>query len=196
MESGLPKAGKFAILEENGEKVNGMKKFFAGLIAGAIMATAVSAGAASISPIGKRIDSTYKVTVDGKPLANPAIVVEGKSYIPASDAGTATGKIVSFNSKEGITLTSMPEPSATPTATPSPIGSTLLSDEEKEIRTLKDKVGRLEGEVMVLNVFIRDEVDQAKKAEYEKQKADKLKELDEAKAQLAALQSPSPTPTP
>ncbi len=47
---------------------------------------------------------------------------------------------------------------------------------------------------MMLNMFIRDEKDPAKKAEYEKQKADKLKELEEAKAQLAALQSPSPTP--
>ncbi|MCL6456911.1 MAG: hypothetical protein K6T85_02785, partial [Gorillibacterium sp.] len=82
-----------------------MKKFIIGLIAGMIIASTASVGAETISRIGKKIDASYKVTVDGKRLPNDAIVVEGKSYIPTTDIGAATGYDVVFvNKTEGISM--------------------------------------------------------------------------------------------
>lgn len=78
-----------------------MKKFVAGMLFGAILMLGVSVSAANISAIiGKKVDGTMTVSVDGKKLEKEAAIINGTSYIPVRDATNAiNGEIVSVQNK-------------------------------------------------------------------------------------------------
>lgn len=76
-----------------------MKKIAAGVIAGAILMVGAQALGASSSLVGKAIQAEYTVKVYGKKLADPAIVIDGKSYAPVRAIGELAGFKVSVNGK-------------------------------------------------------------------------------------------------
>ncbi|WP_238650292.1 hypothetical protein [Paenibacillus piscarius] len=76
-----------------------MKKIAAGVIAGAILMVGAQALGASSSLVGKAIQAEYTVKVYGKKLADPAIVIDGKSYAPVRAIGELAGFNVSVKGK-------------------------------------------------------------------------------------------------
>lgn len=85
-----------------------MKKIAAGVIAGAILMMGAQALGASATLVGKAIQAEYSVKVYGKKLADPAIVIDGKSYAPVRAIGelagfkvTVEGKTISLVEKTG-----------------------------------------------------------------------------------------------
>lgn len=169
-----------------------LKKYFVGMIAGAVLMTGISAGAATLSPIGKKIDSSYKVTVDGKKLPNNAIVVEGKSYIPTTDVGAATGFKVQFvNKSEGIRMTSSDvTPSVGPDLTAEPSPSATPQNAE----WIQELINRTKYDIWDWGGRLQQAKTDKEKADAQKQLDVLNAQLDELEAKLAALQSPTPTP--
>lgn len=79
-----------------------MKKFIAGAVFGAILASTVTAyGATTL--IGKKIQGETDVIVNGTKL-DTAIIVDGKSYAPLRSVGSVAGYEVGFTSDKKITL--------------------------------------------------------------------------------------------
>lgn len=76
-----------------------MKKIAAGFIAGAILMVGAQALGASATLVGKAIQAEYTVKVYGKKLADPAIVIDGKSYAPVRAIGELAGFKVSVEGK-------------------------------------------------------------------------------------------------
>ncbi|MEK5058653.1 hypothetical protein BK126_02930 [Paenibacillus sp. FSL H7-0326] len=124
-----------------------MKKFVymaSGMLLGIALALPLgSAFADQIkSVVGTKITGQYSVTVNGKELADPAIVAEGKSYAPVRSLVSAvgTGEIIVDNTEKTIDITvetendqpvSEPEvttPEETPEATTNPY--TYMTEEK------------------------------------------------------------------
>ncbi|MGG1518731.1 hypothetical protein ABE504_25150 [Paenibacillus oryzisoli] len=83
-----------------------MRKYIIGAIFGFLVATAVGARAEGVkSLIGEVIDGAFNVKVDGKELADQAVVIQGTSYLPVRAIGEATGYDVAFDPNAGIELT-------------------------------------------------------------------------------------------
>lgn len=81
-----------------------MKKLAISIIMGLVLSFSISTNAAEIKMIGKKVQGTYPVKIDGVKLELPAIVIDGVSYIPVKLAGQTFGYDVKFDSKEGIGL--------------------------------------------------------------------------------------------
>ncbi len=87
-----------------------MKRFYMGLLIGLIVgAVAVISSTAAAQTvinnmIGKTIDGQYPVSISGETLTNPAIVVDGTSYLPVRQFGQKAGYIVTFDPEGEITL--------------------------------------------------------------------------------------------
>ncbi|RXZ83367.1 hypothetical protein EBB07_06015 [Paenibacillaceae bacterium] len=75
-----------------------MKKFISGIVVGAMIFTGISVSAAEIKSklIGKKVQATMIVTIDGKLVDKDAIVINGASYLPVRAITDAIeGKIIS-----------------------------------------------------------------------------------------------------
>jgi hypothetical protein len=82
-----------------------MKKFILGLLIGMALMCAGSAFADDIqSFIGKTIQGQFPVTVDGKSLDMPAIVIDGTSFLPVRSFGESVGYNVYFDPQGAIKL--------------------------------------------------------------------------------------------
>ncbi|MFB9274917.1 hypothetical protein [Cohnella cellulosilytica] len=83
-----------------------MKKFIIGLLCGIIFATcgSVFAESAVKKLIGEKVKGQYEVSVNGKKLSTPAIVVNGTSFLPVREFGNSVGYKVNFDPKGGIKL--------------------------------------------------------------------------------------------
>jgi hypothetical protein len=71
-----------------------MKKYsylFLGIMIGVMLTASVGAYAATKGYIGKKISSEMTVYVDGQKLADAAIVVEGKSFLPVRKTSEVSG---------------------------------------------------------------------------------------------------------
>jgi len=89
------------------------------------MATTLSAHAEEVtSLIGKTIQGAFPIQLEGKTLNNPAIVVDGTSYLPVRAFGEATGYEVSFDADLGISLKKKADVPSQPTPPPTPAPST------------------------------------------------------------------------
>ncbi|WP_151737646.1 hypothetical protein [Paenibacillus tengchongensis] len=76
-----------------------MKKVAAAFLAGAVLMVGTQAIGASGTLVGKTIEAEYTVKVYGKKLADPAIVINGKSYAPVRAIGELAGYKVSVSGK-------------------------------------------------------------------------------------------------
>ena len=71
-----------------------MKKFIAGLLAGIILSTAIG-----VAALYEANPATFKVMVNGKEFNSdpPALVVEGRTYLPLRAIGEALGVPINWN---------------------------------------------------------------------------------------------------
>lgn len=78
--------------------------FVAGVLFGVVIATSTTALASDSlkSLVGKSVDSQASVTVNGKTIPEPAIIIEGTSYTPTRYVGEYLGMEVTW--KEGSIL--------------------------------------------------------------------------------------------
>jgi hypothetical protein len=78
-----------------------LKKYLVGLVFGFILSIATMSYAGS-EMIGKMIDSTYPLIIDGKRVQGEAISIDGTSYIPVRSAAEIFGYKVDFNNDQII----------------------------------------------------------------------------------------------
>lgn len=162
-----------------------MKKVVAAFIAGALMMVSVQAFGDSVSKIGKKIQTEYTVTVDGKQLTVPAIAVDGTSYAPVRAIGEAAGYDVSVSGKS-ISLKKESAVTVTPTSeTPQPTAPAVKDDVTAKIISLNSKIVTAAGSLRFTEIQFKDDPNNADlKAKYEKLKA----EYADLLAQKAALE--------
>jgi hypothetical protein len=178
-----------------------MKKYtfgILGLFIGFALATTIGAYAQEAKTvIGQVIDGAFAVKIDGKQLDNPAIVVQGTSYLPVREFSEATGYNVKFDADLGIELT---KNEVTPTPTPDitkeqrkkevndELGKTAL-----EIQDLTSKIGKEKTQYRDENGNVtyngKETIDQATIDAYQKQIDDKQARVQELIKERDALQS-------
>ena len=75
-----------------------MKKFFSGLVAGVMLASTIALAATYVAET-----ATFKVLVNGEEFVSdpPALVVEGRTYLPLRAMGDALGVPVEWNEELG-----------------------------------------------------------------------------------------------
>lgn len=88
-----------------------MKKIAAGILAGAMLMVSAQALGAAVTLVGKKIQGEYTVKVYGKKLADAAVVIDGKSYVPVRAIGelagykvTVSGKTINLDERNGSSL--------------------------------------------------------------------------------------------
>jgi hypothetical protein len=82
-----------------------MRKYIVGTLFGFVLAFSLSAHADDIkSLMGKAVQGTFPVTVEGKLLDKQSIVIDGTSYLPIKSISDAVGYDAKFNASSGITL--------------------------------------------------------------------------------------------
>ena len=83
-----------------------MKKFAAGLLLGALLASSATAFADDLSTyVGLKIEGQFPVKLNGVELAQPGIVVGGVSYLPTRKVAELFGAKVDFAEGTGIEIT-------------------------------------------------------------------------------------------
>lgn len=82
-----------------------MRRYLVGTIFGFVLAFSLSAHADDIkSLIGKSVQGTLPVTIEGKSLDKQAVIIDGASYLPVKSIGDAFGYEAKFDSILGIAL--------------------------------------------------------------------------------------------
>lgn len=128
-----------------------MKKSILAFIAGAIFATAGSVYADELKTlVGKSIEGQFPVKVNGVPLEQQAIVVDGTSHLPVRAIADALNMDISFNSDLGIEVSEKEEEKAMPITEPDespdqqkPVK--VISQEDQEaIETAEEQISKYE----------------------------------------------------
>ncbi|ASA21911.1 hypothetical protein [Paenibacillus donghaensis] len=96
-----------------------MKKIVAGFVAAVLLLISAEALGSSVSLIGKKIQAEFIVTIYGKKLADPAIVIDGKSYAPVRAIGELAGFDVTVADKT-INFEERSKPSGSTSDRPDP----------------------------------------------------------------------------
>jgi hypothetical protein len=76
-----------------------MRRFWIGLALVLVLLGTTMTYAEGINMIGKKVDATCPVFINGHQLANDAIVIDGTSYIPVRPTADTFGFIASFVNK-------------------------------------------------------------------------------------------------
>lgn len=96
-----------------------MKKTILAFVAGAVFATAGSVYADEIKTmIGKQIEGQFPVKVNGVPLEQQAIVVDGTSHLPVRAVADALNMDIVFDSDLGIEVSEKEEAQDMPITVP------------------------------------------------------------------------------
>lgn len=167
-----------------------MKKAVAGFLAGVVFMIGAQAFGDSISKIGKKIQTEYSVTVDGKKLTVPAIAVDGTSYAPVRAIGDATGydvtvsgKSISLDKESSATVT--PTNETTQPATPQPTFSSGLTEAQNKIATINGKIATSAANITATEWQLKDDPNNTQlKAKLEQYKSEYANLL----AQKAAIE--------
>ncbi|WP_379161661.1 hypothetical protein [Paenibacillus sp. sgz5001063] len=130
-----------------------MKKLATGFLAGAILMVSTQAIGASSSLVGKTIQAEYTVKVYGKKLADPAIVINGKSYVPVRAIGelagyrvSLSGKTISLDDKKSIASPSLTGMSESKTIGPLP----TLTTNSDSATAAKSKIEAIDSEIDIV----------------------------------------------
>ncbi|MEK8206773.1 hypothetical protein NST41_14365 [Paenibacillus sp. FSL L8-0696] len=166
-----------------------MKKAVAGFLAGIVFMIGAQAFGDSISKIGKKIQTEYSVTVDGKKLTVPAIAVDGTSYAPVRAIGEATGYDVTVSGKsislDKESATVAPTNESSQTATPQPTFSSGLTEAQNKIATINGIIATAAANITATEWQLKDDPNNTEL----KTKLEKLKsEYAELLAQKAAIE--------
>lgn len=82
-----------------------MRKYIIGLLIGVTLSFSATTYADDIkSLIGKTIQATFPIKINGQILDKPAIIIEGNSYVNVRSISNRLGLDVSFSAKSGIDL--------------------------------------------------------------------------------------------
>lgn len=171
-----------------------MRNYLIGILIGiALMVSATSFADGIESLVGKKIESQYPVTIDGKTLDKQAIVVDGSSYAPLRAIGDALDKNVAFDETIGVSLSSKEDNSVRNSTTvelPAPTPKPLTLDEMNAlIRTLQTSISVQTTSIIGLS----DERSATSKQSIAKWQA-QLDALEAQKAELYPDATPTPTP--
>ncbi|OMF37424.1 hypothetical protein BK133_05050 [Paenibacillus sp. FSL H8-0548] len=152
-----------------------MKKLYYvlfGIIIGVVLSIGSSAYAAELSSlIGKKIQSEWSVTLNGKNLGT-ALIVDGKSYAPVRVIGEAAGFDVTFSDKNVI-LKSVEKGDVPMALADVETAIEYRKSEIKSLTSFKQSVFDIEDKRKIIEDKIA--VLEAEIIELEKQKADLLK---------------------
>lgn len=120
-----------------------MKKFVLGVLVGVVIASCGSAYADDVidSIVGKQVQGSFPVKVDGKQLSSSAAVIDGTSYLPVRAVGEALNKEVTFDADLGIELKSKGGTQVPDTTTNDPYSE--QNKRSKHIQELTDKINEL-----------------------------------------------------
>ncbi|MEK3878864.1 MULTISPECIES: hypothetical protein [unclassified Paenibacillus] len=167
-----------------------MKKIAAGVIAGAILMVGAQALGASATLVGKAIQAEYTVNVYGKKLADPAIVIDGKSYAPVRAIGelagfkvTVKGKTISLEDKGQPAPPLSDERSSlvgpVPVTTPDP----ALTAAKSKIDIIDEKIDSVVTNILTTSSLLKTSPGNAelkqKLEQYKEEYADLLKQKDQ-----------------
>jgi hypothetical protein len=166
-----------------------MKKIAAGIVAGAMLMMGAQALGASATLVGKAIQGEYTVNVYGKKLADPAIVIDGKSYAPLRAIGelagykvTVEGKTISLDEKTDEGAASSSERSAiagpVPLVTPDP----ALTAAKSRIEVIDGKIDTAVNNILTTSRLLKSDPGNAdlklKLEQYKTEYSDLLKQKD------------------
>ncbi|WNS44219.1 hypothetical protein [Paenibacillus sp. MMS20-IR301] len=166
-----------------------MKKIAAGLVAGALLLAGTQVLGASSSLVGKAIQAEFTVNVYGKKLADPAIVIDGKSYAPVRAIGeiagfkvSVDGKTISLDEKtESASFASSdrsPAVGPVPVVTPDP----AVSITKSRIEVIDSKIDDAVDRILTASSQLKANPDNAelklKLNQYKAEYADLLKQKD------------------
>lgn len=170
-----------------------MKRLVVGIVIGMMLSLSATVYAEEIkSMVGRAIEGTFPVHVNGKTLETRAIVIDGTSYLPVREISEKLNMVVKFDSEKGITLehdtSNTPEWAGTviigpPAPTPPPAPKKTLEEIEAAIESQKQSAGLKE---WWLNVTKENGSQEAiKRAEHDLQEVkDRIAELEKQKAEL------------
>ncbi|MDP2857422.1 MAG: hypothetical protein Q8P50_05520 [Bacillota bacterium] len=79
-----------------------MKKFVAGLVVGIILASVVPVLAESTAIIGRAVQGTFPLIINGMRASKDVIVIDGTSYLPVRASGELFGYDVDFINREVV----------------------------------------------------------------------------------------------
>jgi hypothetical protein len=127
-----------------------MRKYIIGAIFGALLTMTVGAHAEVINMIGKTIDGSFPIKIGGKTLNNPAITIEGTSYVPTREFAESLGATVKFDANLGIEV--IPQTTTTAKTTPTTEENPLV----KTYNELGDKLDKLVVDKQSLEKQIND----------------------------------------
>lgn len=163
-----------------------MRKYIVGAVLGAILATGIPAHAAILNMIGKQVDGTFPVKVNGSSLDKQAIVIDGTSYLPVRALGDALNMDISFNADLGIELKSKGgDPLNTEQEEKDQILRTQKIDElSKKITELTNEQISLEGIMAPYGSPLNPKQKDASYYESKKKYDDNKSQLDDLKIQL------------
>jgi len=181
---------------ENGEGMiimRNLSKYFAVLIAGALMAFSGQALADSVSKVGKRVQAEYEVVVDGKTLEAKAWAIDGQTNSPNRALGNALGYDVQFKDnqvvwtkKEGAKV---PEVPIEEQVTPSPESKEPQYTLESITKLIESRESALRPVRVIIDASVAEGASEEELIEVRKALKEKEDELNELKAIKAELES-------
>lgn len=113
-----------------------MKKFISGLLVGVSISVTGSVFADDVikNLIGKEIQGSFPVKINGKQLTEVAAVVDGTSYLPIRAMGEALNMDVKFNPELGIELQAKGAASSLTNTSESPPQTMTIDQVNEKIR--------------------------------------------------------------
>ena len=160
-----------------------MRKYVIGALIGATLTFGTQAFAEVSTMIGKAIQGSFPIKLDGKQLKDQAIVIDGTSYLPVRAIGDALNLDVSFNSDLGIELK---KKGGTSVIVPPIPKEPTLKDIEQQIEVNKGQQEKFEKFISITNNDLSGPSDAAARAQKD---LDQYQvELDKLKVELADLE--------
>lgn len=126
------------------KSLNSIRKYMIGIIIGAALSYTVTAYGEDISKIGHKVQGEYKVVVDGTPLTQKSIGVDGSAYAPLRAIGEATGYDVTFKDNT-VYFTQEKGADIVPATDTGTTGTT--STTTTDVKKLKLQIENLENEI-------------------------------------------------
>lgn len=185
------------------EKAKGMivmRKYVVGILIGFCLSFAVGAHAEMINMIGKVVEGTVDLTINGKKMEYQAILIDGTTYAPVRMLAEETGQIVRYDSVTGVKLIKkITTPKETVLKSIAALNSTIATN-EMMIKGNEEEIARLKKESQT-QTAVSDIQTAEKTVERLKQDSIELngqiaklnQTLAEIAAQEAELNQPAPT---
>lgn len=125
-----------------------MKKYLIGAVVGFTLTLGLTAHAEVSNMLGKVIDGSFPIQINGKTLANQALTIEGTSYVPTREFAEMLGAKVTFNADLGIEVSPLS-------------GQTVKNSESAEYKRYKEVNKEIE-RIMNAKIALEDKINRIK----------------------------------